>query len=494
MFLNKRILKDRFKKPINYFLSDYFLLKRMRINKHSFRYLKNLEIKPNEYNNKNQRKRNLSYLCSMNKQKIIQFIEHHKLFSSSDKILVALSGGADSVALLRLLLTLGYTCEAAHCNFHLRNAESDRDEAFVRHLCEIHKVRLHTIHFDTKREAAERHLSIEMAARELRYDWFEKIRNQSDASVIAVAHHQDDSVETLLLNLIRGTGINGLRGIRPKNGKIVRPLLCLDRKDIMEYLESIDQPFVTDSTNLQDEYTRNKIRLNLLPLMQEINPAVKESILKTAEHLEDAAIIYHKGIEEAKLRVKSEKGILIHALQQEPAPETLLFEILYPLGFNASQVKDLFQALDNQPGKKITNDRWRVVKDREYLLVEPICQPSPPLLEAQEQPYSPGFIIPREKDTACFDADKLHHPLSLRLWQQGDSFIPFGMKGRKKVSDYLTDRKFSIIQKEQQWVLCCGEEIVWLIGERTDNRFRIDEQTKRVLIINKKTNEGWKMK
>ena len=224
-------------------------------------------------------------------QKVKQYIDRHELFSSSDKILVALSGGADSVALLRLLQAMGYTCDAAHCNFHLRDKESERDENFVRQLCKELQVQLHITHFETVKEAKSRHLSIEMAARELRYKWFEEIRKTCGATVIAVAHHQDDSVETLLLNLIRGTGINGLRGIRPKNGKIVRPLLCLNRKEILDYLSDIGQEYVTDSTNLQDEYTRNKIRLNLLPLMQEINPSVKESILKTAEHLNDAASV-----------------------------------------------------------------------------------------------------------------------------------------------------------------------------------------------------------
>lgn len=409
-------------------------------------------------------------------QKVVQYIERHKLFSLDDKILVALSGGADSVALLRLLLSLGYTCEAAHCNFHLRGAESDRDEHFVRQLCLEHRVTLHTVHFNTEQEAKERHISIEMAARELRYAWFEKTREACSAAVIAVAHHQDDSVETLLLNLIRGTGINGLRGIRPRNGHIVRPLLCLDRKEIVGYLESIGQAYVTDSTNLQDEYTRNKIRLNLLPMMQEINPSVKESILKTAEHLDDAASIYNIGIEEAKLRVKTPEGISIGALRQEAAPETVLFEILHPLGFNAAQVRDICQTLDGQPGKVFATPGWRVIKDRGSLLIEPVQEAVKPLLEIKEHPYTPDFMIPRNKATACFDADKLQHPLSLRLCRQGDSFVPFGMKGRKKVSDYLTDRKFSLLRKERQWVLCCGDDIIWLVGERVDNRFRIDEK------------------
>ena len=234
----------------------------------------------------------------MNKKKIEQYIDQEKLFTREDKILVTLSGGADSVALLRLLLDMGYTCEAAHCTFHLRGDESVRDEMFVRELCLQLEVPLHVQHFQTTEEAEKRHISIEMVARELRYAWFEQLRLQQGANVIAVAHHKDDSVETLLLNLIRGTGINGLLGIRPKNGNIVRPLLCLDRKEITEYLQEIGQYYVTDSTNLQDEYTRNKIRLNLLPLMQEINPSVKESLLRTSEHLNDAALLYKKGIEE----------------------------------------------------------------------------------------------------------------------------------------------------------------------------------------------------
>lgn len=300
---------------------------------------------------------------------------------------------------------------------------------------------------------------------------------------LPVAHHRDDSVETLLLNLIRGTGINGLRGIRPKNGHIVRPLLCLDRKEIINYLNRTGQDYVTDSTNLQDEYTRNKIRLNLLPMMQEINPSVKESIFNTAEHLSEVSIIYKKSIEEATKRVQTTEGICIDALMQETAPETLLFEILYPLGFNAAQIRDIYRALEGQPGKTFSSEHWRVVKDRKYLLIEAYQQVEQPLLAMEKYSLTPDFIIPRDKEVACFDADKLLHPLSLRLWQQGDVFTPFGMKGRKKVSDYMTDRKFSLLRKEQQWVLCCGKDIIWLVGERTDNRFRVDSSTQRVLII-----------
>ena len=422
----------------------------------------------------------------MIEQRVIRYIEKEQLFSQNSKILVALSGGADSVALLRILHSLGYECEAAHCNFHLRGKESDRDEMFVRQLCQQYNIPLHITDFDTTRYAEEKHISIEMAARELRYEWFEKKRIECHANRIAVAHHQDDSIETMLLNLIRGTGITGLLGIRPINGYIVRPLLCVSRKEIVCYLQSIGQKYVTDSTNLEDEYTRNKIRLHLLPLMQEINPAIKNSLITTGNHLNDVATIYNKSISEAKARVITSEGILISAILQEPSPETVLFEILHPLGFNPAQIKDIYHSLDGQSGKQFSSKEWKVIKDRDFLLLEKICPerkdtPSFQLIR-EESEYTTDFQIPHEKEVACFDADKLSGTITLRRCQTGDTFIPFGMKGKKKVSDYLTDRKFSISQKERQWVLCCNEQIAWLIGERTDNRFRIDENTRRVVI------------
>lgn len=422
----------------------------------------------------------------MIEKKIAQYIDNERLFPINARIIVALSGGADSVALLRILHTLGYDCEAAHCNFHLRGTESDRDEMFVRKLCKTMKTPLHTIDFATEQYAIEKKISIEMAARELRYQWFAEIKEKTKADVIAVAHHQDDSVETVLLNLIRGTGINGLLGIRPKNGDIVRPLLCISRKEITDYLQNAGQEYMTDSTNLQDEYTRNKIRLNLLPLMQEINPLVKEHIIDTSNYLNDVNRIYNKGIEEGKQRVIEKGNIRIVPLLKEPSPEALLFEILYPLGFNAAQTKNILTMLEGQTGKQfISKDGWRVVKNRELLLIDKKeKQEIPPFcLIKEEKEYTKDFIIPREKHIACFDTDKLIGEINLRKWQTGDIFIPFGMKGKKKVSDYLTDRKFSIIQKENQWVLCCGDKIIWIVGERTDNRFRIDEKTKKVTVF-----------
>lgn len=418
-------------------------------------------------------------------KKVKEFIEKEDLFSKQDKILVALSGGADSVALTRILITLGYHCEAAHCNFELRGEESDRDEDFVRNFCRSLNIKCHSIHFETRRYAAQQSISIEMAARELRYNWFSKICEESDCQVVAVAHHKDDSVETMLLNLIRGTGINGLLGIRPKNGNVVRPLLCASRQEVVAYLHRMNQTYVTDSTNLEDEYTRNKIRLNLLPLMEEINPSVKDGLIKTSSYLNDVSKVYQQAIKESidRIFITPEKEISIEKLMNEPAPQALLFEVLSPLGFNSTQVEEVYGSLNGQPGKRFISSQWQVVKDRDLLLIERVKTANDkPQIIFEEVLLTKDFVIPKDKNTACFDANKFKGVISIRKWEKGDYFIPFGMKGKKLVSDFMTDSKFSLLKKEQQWVLSCNDQIAWLIGERTDNRFRIDDSTQKVII------------
>lgn len=422
----------------------------------------------------------------MFKRNVNKYIERNALFDLHDKVLVALSGGADSVALLRVLLALGYKCECAHCNFHLRGEESDRDEKFVHELCAELDVPLHVIHFDTAAYAREHKLSIEMAARELRYTWFENLRQERGADVIAVAHHRDDSVETFLLNLIRGTGINGLKGISPKNGRVVRPLLQESRESIVDYLQHLHQTYVIDSTNFQDDFMRNKIRLNLLPLMRELNPSVSESIAATSDRLADVAHIYNNVCEKAIHRImNTEKNrISIKALMAEEAPQSLLFEVLHPYGFHSAQIKDIFQSLTAQSGKRFYSDGWQVLRDRDSLIVHPLeVEETPPALNYEIVEITPDFVIPRDKHIACLDADKVTLPLSIRKWQVGDKFTPLGMKGKKNVSDYLTDRKFNLIQKANQYVACHDNKIVWLVGERIDHAYRVDEGSKRAVII-----------
>ena len=406
-----------------------------------------------------------------------------------DKVLVALSGGADSVALLRVLTDLGYTCECAHCNFHLRGEESNRDEKFVRTLCDEHNIPLHIKHFETNSYAKEKQISIEMAARELRYEWFEELRKETGATVIAVAHHRDDSVETFLLNLIRGTGINGLKGIQTKNGYIVRPLLETSREDILNYLDYLKQDYVTDSTNLQDEYMRNKIRLNLLPMMKDMNPSIMESIQNTAEKLAEAANIYNqnrKEILKTSIQITSDGYMLpIRTILEDTAPQSLLHEWLSPVGFNSSQIKDIHQSLKNeQSGKLFISNKWELLRDRDFLILQPKQkEENIPKISIETIEIDNDFILLKDKNIACLDADKVALPLEIRKWKKGDKFVPFGMKGQKKVSDYLTDKKFSLFQKEKQYVACCEGEIVWLVGERSDERYKITERTQRALIL-----------
>ncbi|WP_417127583.1 tRNA lysidine(34) synthetase TilS [Phocaeicola sp.] len=416
-------------------------------------------------------------------KKVSQFIEEKHLFVFGDKVLVALSGGADSVALLRVLLRLGYACEAAHCNFHLRGEESVRDERFVRALAERLGVLLHVIHFDTNAYAASHNVSVEMAARELRYDWFTKLRQECGAKVVAVAHHRDDSVETFLLNLVRGTGINGLQGIRPVNGDVVRPLLCVSRAEILDYLSSLGQGYVTDSTNLQDEFVRNKLRLNVIPMLETINPSVSDTIAETARRLSDVAQVYQEAIRTAKQRVMPDgETIDIPALCREPGAQNLLFELLYPLGFNAAQVNDVFRALHGEPGRMFYSREWTLLIDRNRLIRRPSGEVEPqPELCLERMEVNPPFSVPHNNKEAYVDAEKVQGELTLRKWQSGDKFIPFGMKGFKSVRNYLRDKKFSRFEKERQWVVCDGDRIVWLVNERLDNRFRVTAETRFVI-------------
>lgn len=431
------------------------------------------------------------------------YIERNRLLSDDDRrpVLVGLSGGADSVALLSVLVRLGYACVALHCDFHLRGEESERDAAFARTFAESLGVPFYQTDFDTVAYAREHHLSIEMAARALRYAWFEELRERLGAQAIAVAHHRDDSVETVVMNLIRGTGIRGLTGIRPRNGFVVRPLLCVSRADIVAWLENQGIRYVTDSTNLSDAYTRNFIRLNVLPLLERINPSVREAIARSAEHLSAVASVYAYEIAQAREEVIVSEGCLsIEALCRFPAPEAILYELLKEYGFSRWVSAEVFDALRKESGKVFYSKTHRLLKDRAYLWIVPLereaektsflLDPSreiyrePVGLTFRELPITPDFQIEKNRRFAYFDADKLRFPLTLRKWREGDWFVPFGMKGRQKLSDYFSDHKFSRIEKEKAWLLCSGDAIIWLIGERADNRFRIDSGTKRVLAVN----------
>ncbi len=437
-------------------------------------------------------------------KKIERYIADKSLVAQNAKVLVALSGGADSVALLCLMLSLGYDVEAAHCNFHLRGEESDRDEAFCKKLCQERGVVIHLAHFDTKTYASLHKVSIEMAARDLRYNYFHQLRQDNGFDVVCVAHHKDDSVETFLLNIIRGTGIDGLKGIAPKNGYIVRPLLCIDREEILSYLASINQDYVTDSTNLEDDVQRNKVRLNLIPLLKQINPAASRNIAKVAERICDTLPLLDVAISDAVLRVSDAHGestiISIQALKAEKSPELVLWNILKERGFSSAQVEQIHSCIDAQSGREWTSATHSLIIDRQSIVVEPLsvdimkCMRIP---EAGTYIYSENqkfrfslqtvdsdFELSRQPAKVCLDADKVTFPLTIRAVENGDSFVPFGMKGRKLLSDFLTDRKMSVFDKRRQLVVTdASGRIVWVVGIRPDNSFCITQSSRKVLVI-----------
>lgn len=429
--------------------------------------------------------------------KVETFIARHHLLEAGDKVLVALSGGADSVALLVALLKLNYCCEAIHCNFHLRGDESNRDELFVKELCSRRDVQLHTVHFNTTEYAAERKISIEMAARELRYAVFEEYRCKIGAKAVAVAHHSDDNAETLLLNLIRGTGIKGLRGIQPRNGNIIRPLLSVCRNDIIEYLKWRGESYVTDSTNLTIDYTRNKIRLELIPKMSEINPSIGETLAATAQRMSEAERVYRHAIEESISRVKKGNLINIEELQKEVAPAVVLHEILSPLGFNATQIENIVYSLNGDSGKCFYAGNNLLVKDRETLVIttdvtdknESFVLPPEGVAETTSGVFNVSLlefdgVISKQSNIVYLDADKLELPLTVRHPRNGERFQPFGMRGTKLVSDYLTDKKRSVLEKREQLVVVDAmDKMVWLVNERPAAPFCVNKATKRVLAI-----------
>lgn len=434
-------------------------------------------------------------------REIIAKLDCKHLLRRDGRYLVALSGGADSVCLLHVLHTLGYNIEAVHCNFHLRGEEADRDENFCRSLCEKMGVKIHLAHFDTLTHAKLHKVSIEMAARTLRYNYFEQLRKDLKADGICVAHHQEDSVETVLLNIIRGTGLNGLTGIAPRNGYILRPMLNITRTEIERYLAENGQDYVTDSTNMETIAVRNKIRLEVLPMLKTINPSVCEDIAKMSARLSESWKIVDKAVRESTERVMHGSIIDTERLLAETSPETVLFHILTPYGFQPAQIEDISRLLKCLK----TGCVWRsatheLLSDRGRLIIEKVTLSQHKESKIPEEGIynldgglrltvkttvvDDSFVIPRDSATVAVDAAKVSFPLTVRTLERGDRFIPFGMKGSKLISDYLTDRKRTLFEKRRQRVLTDAEgRIVWLMGERIDNRFRITDNSHQALML-----------
>ena len=428
--------------------------------------------------------------------KVQNYIRQHKLLTTNARVIVGVSGGADSVALLHILLSLGYDCVIAHCNFHLRMEESNRDEDFVRKLSKSLHLPFYNIDFETTKYAKEHHKSIEMAARDLRYEWFYQLVEKLDAQAIAVAHHADDSIETMLMNLVRGTGLRGLTGIAARNEKVIRPLLCCTREEIETYIIGHDLENITDSTNATLDYQRNKFRNVVLPLLEEINPSVRQTLYNSLERFEGTLAIYDQAIGNIRDKVLISENDLVKLeiaeLQKQVDVPTVLYELLQPYGFGKAVLEQITKHLEGESGKLFYSDTHRLLKDRDYLIINKIESASneeyfitenkteitiPFLLKISKIKLSSDFRISKEKNCIHVDASRLSFPLQLRRWNEGDSFFPFGMNKRKKISDFFIDNKLTIIEKEQSWLLLSGDEIVWVVGQRMDNRYRVTDET-----------------
>jgi len=433
---------------------------------------------------------------------ILKYIREKKLIAKGERVLAAVSGGIDSMVMADLLMKAGFLQGIAHCNFKLRGKESDSDEFHVRRYARRNNIPFYSVRFDTADHAHDKGISIEMAARELRYSWFEKIRIENGYDLVAVAHNLNDSAETLLLNLIRGTGIAGLSGIKPAGDRIIRPLLFASREQIENYARENRISFREDRTNSDTRITRNKIRHMILPLMKDINPSVLSAIVESGARAEEAFKIVSDHAEELrKSSIRYEKGDW-YASTEKLKPfldnSTLVLEVFKPFGITGSMVGALVKIISGRTGGQVFSESHRFLKNRAEIIItrrsiaetERIEIPGPDdLLKCRcfksvkiETTVSKN-LISSDPLTACLDYDRIAFPLVIRKWEPGDYFYPFGMNSKKKLSDYFIDRKFSRLTKEKMLVVETDGKIAWIVGERIDNRFRIGPSTRKALII-----------
>ena len=422
------------------------------------------------------------------------------LFNTKDTLLVAVSGGIDSMVLCELLLKSGYTFSVAHCNFKLRGNESDGDEQFVKDYCAKNKLTLYTRSFDTSAFADDKKISIQMAARELRYAFFNELMNEHAIAYLLTAHHLSDNVETFLINLIRGSGIAGLKGISEKKGKIVRPMLAFTKAEILDYATENSIAFRTDKSNLEDTYLRNDLRLNIIPKLKEINPSFERTISKELGLLKQYSVIIndHFAKEKEKAISKTDSGIKIHIdkIKDNKTPELFLFEILKDYNFHPDVITDIYESLDGIPGKLFFSESYELVKDRNELVVSERSEIKiePNVIEKETQEIlSPihlkikpttEFKKENSKAIAYIDHSKLKFPLTIRGWQNGDKFKPLGMTGFKKLSDLFVDLKLNAFEKNKVAIIENGDkEIIWVVNHRLDDRYKISDNTNNILRI-----------
>lgn len=451
-------------------------------------------------------------------KRFTDYIKQNHLFSAKDKLLLAVSGGVDSVVLCALCQQAGYDFAVAHCNFQLRGEESNRDEQFVKSLADKYGVEYYVKTFDTRSIAQQQKKSIEETARHLRYEWFHEIINRqwsmvnaaadqpqshsTFANYILTAHHADDTIETVLMNFFRGTGIKGLKGIQPKNGKVIRPLLFARRKELEQFAQDHQLAFVTDSTNFENEYTRNFFRNKVLPEVRAYYHAVDENILNNAQRFLEVEELYNEAIALHKKKLLVPKGNEVHipALKwkQSTPLHTITWEISKEFGFTPHQVNEIIALLDSESGKYISSPTHRILKNRNWLIIAPLkatdseyvlieqwdnnvpCSAFTIQLALEEPSH---HTLQTTNNIAQLDAAEIKFPLLLRKWKAGDYFYPLGMKKKKKLSRFFIDNKLSRTEKENTWVIESDKRILWVVGYRIDERFKLTGKTKTILTL-----------
>jgi tRNA(Ile)-lysidine synthase len=448
----------------------------------------------------------------------INFIHEHHLFQKKDRLLIAVSGGVDSVVLCELCHQAGLNFEMAHCNFQLRGEESERDEQFVRTLQKKYGVQLYVQQFDTAQYARLKKISIQVAARELRYEWFDQIlkgniaasiqRDDANKTVfingsayyLLTAHHANDNIETVLMNFFKGTGIYGLRGILPKQGKIIRPLLFAKKNELVNFAQQQKLPFVEDSSNVDNKYTRNFFRNQLVPELQQVFPEAEVNILGNIERFNEAALLYQQAVDLHKKKLLEIKGNEVHIpvlkLLKAVPLKTIVYEIIKQYHFTMHQTAGVTTLLNSGSGKYIDSPSHRILRNRNWLIIAPLNDQLSGHILIEKVPAkiqfegkiltvksfaAKDFAPPASPLIAALDKDKIRFPLLLRKWKQGDYFYPLGMQKKKKLSRFFIDQKMSLIEKENAWVVESDKKILWVVGKRIDDRFKITPNTKEIL-------------
>ena len=449
-------------------------------------------------------------------EKYKSYIKKENLFQQKDKLLIAVSGGVDSIVLCELCHLAGYDFVIAHCNFQLRGEESERDEAFVKKLGEKYGIEVLIKKFDTEKYAAANTLSIQVAARELRYKWFYELLGNSALTIdhspftwILTAHHANDNIETLLMNFFKGTGINGLKAIVPKHNKLVRPLLFAPKEALIVFAAANHLPFVEDSSNAADKYTRNYFRNQLIPDLQKVFPQVENNLANNLQRFREIEQLYQQSVEGYRKKLLEQKGNEFHIpvlkLQKVTPLSTVLYEVIKDFGFTSHQMPDALSLLQAATGKYVQSATHRIIKNRNWLIISPNESTDAANILIEENngmvSFAEGKILIKKEQTtnnkprptgasgqaqttnqvAELDAAKIIFPLLLRKWKHGDYFYPLGMKKKKKLSRFFTDQKLSLVQKEKTWVIEMNKKIIWIVGMRIDERFKITDATKAFL-------------